>query len=326
MILVTGASGFLGQHLLEALSQNGEAVRGLYYRHCPGKNFQNVEWTACNLLDTEEVARVLDDVDRVYHCAATVSFDPKDKNRLIRENVTITENLVNGSLSAKIRKFVHVSSIAALGRQPADRNTRPVNEKDIFEETKANSQYAIGKYLGEMEVWRGMAEGLNAVIVNPSIILGPGDWTKGSAKLMQVCDEEFPWYTEGMTGWVDAKDVVQAMLLLMNSDIANERFILSTGNYTYKDIFSQMALAIGKKPPHKFAGKWLTEIVWRLAFLKSKLKGKEATITRETARTAQEVYRFDNAKFVKAFPEFKFRPVGETIQEMAKAFLKDKKK
>lgn len=311
---------------MEALSQNGEAVRGLYYRHCPGKNFQNVEWTACNLLDTEEVARVLDDVDRVYHCAATVSFDPKDKNRLIRENVTITENLVNGSLSAKIRKFVHVSSIAALGRQPADRNTRPVNEKDIFEETKANSQYAIGKYLGEMEVWRGMAEGLNAVIVNPSIILGPGDWTKGSAKLMQVCDEEFPWYTEGMTGWVDAKDVVQAMLLLMNSDIANERFILSTGNYTYKDIFSQMALAIGKKPPHKFAGKWLTEIVWRLAFLKSKLKGKEATITRETARTAQEVYRFDNAKFVKAFPEFKFRPVGETIQEMAKAFLKDKKK
>ncbi|HET8572618.1 MAG TPA: NAD-dependent epimerase/dehydratase family protein [Edaphocola sp.] len=325
MILVTGASGFLGQHLLEALSRNGEAVRASYCHHHPGIDFPNVEWMACDLLDTEEADRALKGVDRVYHCAATVSFDPKDKNKLVRENVTITENLVNAALSANIRKFVHVSSVAALGRRQKSGKDHPISEKDLFEEGKDNSQYAISKYLGEMEVWRGMAEGLNAVIVNPAIILGKGDWAKGSAKLMQVCDEEFPWYTRGMTGWVDARDVVQAMSLLMNSDITNERFILCAGNYTYKDIFSQMALAIGKRPPYKLARKWLTGIVWRMAFFKSRLKGKEATITRETARTAQKVYRFDNNKFLNAFPGFRYRAVEETIREMAASFLRDGK-
>lgn len=326
MILVTGASGFLGQHLLEALSKNGEAVRAIYRHHRPSLDFQNVTWQAADLLDTEEVEEMLKGVDRVYHCAATVSFDSKDKNKLIRENVAITENMVNAALSSTVRKFVHVSSIAALGRRQAEAANKLISEKDIFEEGKDNSQYALGKYLGEMEVWRGMAEGLNAVIVNPAIILGAGDWSKGSAKLMQVCDEEFPWYTKGLTGWVDVRDVVQAMMLLMNSDIANERFILSAGNYYYKDVFSQMAVAIGKKPPHKFAGKSLTELVWRLAFIKSKLKGTEATITKETARTAREIYHFDNSKFIKAFPDFHFRALEETIQDMAKVFLKDKAK
>lgn len=326
MILVTGASGFLGQHLLEALSKNGEAVRAIYRYHRPSLDFQNVTWQAADLLDTEEVEETLKGVDRVYHCAATVSFDSKDKNKLIRENVAITENMVNAALSSTVRKFVHVSSIAALGRRQAEAANKLISEKDIFEEGKDNSQYAVGKYLGEMEVWRGMAEGLNAVIVNPAIILGAGDWSKGSAKLMQVCDEEFPWYTKGLTGWVDVRDVVQAMMLLMDSDIANERFILSAGNYYYKDVFSQMAVAIGKKPPHKFAGKWLTGLVWRLAFIKSKLKGTEATITKETARTAHEIYHFDNSKFIKAFPDFHFRAFEETIQDMAKVFLKDKSK
>ena len=324
MILVTGASGFLGQHLLEALSKNGEAVRAIYRHHRPDLRFQNITWQAADLLDTSEVEKMLQGIDQVYHCAATVSFDPKDKNKLVRENVAITENLVNAALSSGLRKFVHVSSIAALGRGQANVANKIVSEKDIFEEGKDNSQYALGKYLGEMEVWRGMAEGLNAVIVNPAIILGAGDWNKGSAKLIRVCDEEFPWYTKGMTGWVDVRDVVQAMTLLMDSDIANERFILSTGNYHYQDIFTQMAVAIGKKPPHKFAGKWLTGLVWRLAFLKSKLTGTEATITRETARTAQQIYRFDNSKFLKAFPDFQFRSIEETIQDMAQAFIKDK--
>ena len=324
MILVTGASGFLGQHLLEALSKKGEAVRAIYRNHRPENlRFQNVTWEAADLLDTAEVEEMLQGIDRLYHCAATVSFDPKDKNKLVRENVAITENIVNGVLSSNVEKLVHVSSIAALGRQANSAN-KLISEKDIFEEGKDNSQYALGKYLGEMAVWRGMAEGLNAVIVNPAIILGAGDWNKGSAKLMRVCDEEFPWYTKGMTGWVDVRDVVQAMMLLMDSNIANERFILSTGNYYYKDIFTKMAVAIGKKPPHKFAGKWLTGLVWRLAFLKSKLTGTEATITRETARTAQQIYRFDNSKFLKAFPEFQFRSIEETIQDMAQAFIKAK--
>lgn len=324
MILVTGASGFLGQHLLEALSKNGEAVRAIYRQQRPKQSFQNVTWQSADLLDTSDVDKMLKDIEQVYHCAATVSFDPKDKNKLVRENVAITENIVNGALSSNVKKLVHVSSIAALGRRQSNSINKLISEKDIFEEGKDNSQYALGKYLAEMEVWRGMAEGLNAVIVNPAIILGVGDWHKGSAKLMQVCDEEFPWYTNGMTGWVDVRDVVQAMIRLMNSDAANERFILSAGNYDYKEIFSQMATAIGKKPPHKFAGKWLTELVWRLAFVKSKLTGKEATITKETAATAQQRFCFDNGKFLKAFPHFDFRPITETIQDMAEAFLKDK--
>lgn len=324
MILVTGASGFLGRHLVESLSRKGTPVRALYVNQQELPQFPHVTWQQCDLLNVLDLEEAMQDVSEVYHCAATVSFDPRNKERLIRENTAITENVVNAALETQIKKLVHVSSIATLSRKKDDPDSQKlITETDYFIEGKNNSLYSIGKYLGEMEVWRGIAEGLNAVIVNPGIILGTGDWTKGSAKLTAICYKEFPWFTEGITAWVGVQDVVNALLLLMESSISGERYILSEGNYAYKDIFTKIALALGKKPPHKPAKRWMTEFIWRASLIKSRLAGKEATITKETARTSQQIYRYDNRKFLNAFPAFHYTPIDITIAEMAKSFLSD---
>lgn len=321
MILVTGASGFLGLHLLEALSHKGVPVRALYFHARNLPEFPNVQWRKCDLSDVLDLEEKMEGITKIYNCAATVSFDPKDVGLLVRDNVAIVENIVNAALDTGIEKMIHVSSIAALGRKKETSEIILIDEHGNFEEGNTNSKYATGKYFGELEVWRGIAEGLNAAIVNPAIILGSGDWRKGSAKLMQVCYEEFPWFTEGETAWVDVKDVARAMILLMDSNIAGERFVLSAGNYAYKDIFCQMAKALGKKPPHKKASPWMSEIVWRMAMLKSRLNGTQATITRETARAAQQKHAYSNQKFLNAFPDFRFTPIEETIKKMAHDFV-----
>lgn len=324
MILVTGASGFLGRHLLEVLSLKGTPVRALYFHQQSLPQFPNVEWVKCDLTDIVDLEEKMENVSLIYNCAATVSFDPKDKYRLIRENVTIVENIVNAALDAHIGKMVHVSSVAALGRDKRTPKDYLITENNQFVEGGSNSRYAFGKYLSEMEVWRGIAEGMNAVIVNPAIILGSGDWSKGSAKLMQICYDEFPWFTNGMTAWVGVDDIVQAMILLMESDISGERFILSEGNYAYKDIFTKMAQSLNKRPPHKETNKWMTEMVWRFSLLKSRLYGTQATITKETARAAQQSYLYDNSKFLKRFPQFRYTPIESVIHKMAETFLSQK--
>jgi nucleoside-diphosphate-sugar epimerase len=171
-----------------------------------------------------------------------------------------------------------------------------------------------------MEVWRGIAEGLNAAIVNPSIILGEGNWDKSSTNLFKIVHKEFPFYTKGATGWVDVKDVVNLMKMLMESTITAERFILNGGNHSFKDVFTWMALAMNKKPPHKLATPWMTEIVWRLQYIKSKLTGHVATITKETAKSALEVKSYDNSKVKKAFTSYQFSSIENTIYRIASVY------
>lgn len=325
---MTGANGFLGKHLLRALSRVPAPVRALYRKHKPETDFgPRVEWLACDLLDTASLSDAFKDVQQVYHCAATVSFDPGRRRELMEENVTITGNVVNAALDNGIRKLIHVSSVAALGRGSGSDNGRApflIGEEEPWEESKYNSQYAQGKYLSELEVWRGIAEGLHAAIVNPAVILGEGDWTRGAPKLMQIVYDEFPWFTSGINAWVDVEDVVKAMVLLMDSEISGERFILSSGNYAYREVFTKMANALNRRPPRKLATKWMTALVWRTELLKSRLANKEATITRETARNAQSQYFYRNEKFLRAFPGFQYHNLDETIGRMAQAFLNNK--
>jgi nucleoside-diphosphate-sugar epimerase len=320
---VTGANGFLGKHLLRALSHLPVPVRALYRQHKPDPD-PDIEWLPCDLLNTASLSDAFKDVKQVYHCAATVSFDPRRQKETIEQNITITANVVNAALDEGVQKLIHVSSIAALGRGRAvDDNAAPflIDEEEHWEESKNNSQYAQGKYLSELEVWRGIAEGLHAAIVNPAVILGEGDWTRGAPKLMQIVYDEFPWFTSGINAWVDVEDVVKAMVLLMDSEISGERFILSSGNYAYKEVFTKMANALNRRPPHKLATKWMTALVWRIELLKSRLANKEATITRETARNAQSQYFYQNEKFLRAFPGFQYHKLDETIDRMAQAFL-----
>lgn len=319
MILVTGASGFLGRHLLEALAQQPLPVLGLYNSHEPEIQLPNLTWKQCDLLDPFAIEDCMKGITHVYHCAAIVSFDPALKTKLIEENVAATSNVVNAAMEANVEKLIHVSSVAALGRtlQNGEAN---INEETHWEDSKENSAYAESKYLSEMEVWRGMAEGLNAAIINPGIILGEGDWTKGSARLMQIVYDEFPWFTNGINSWVDVKDVAAAMVLLMGSNVSEERFIISGGNFSYKEVFTKMANALKRRPPFKEASPIITEIVWRTELFKSRLANKEATITKDSARTAQNKCFYSPDKFITRFPEFHYTPLDETIQRMAKAF------
>jgi len=321
LILVTGASGFLGSHLLEALAARSLPVLALCNSRRPDTPWPQVSWQQCDLLDPFAVADCMKGVTHVYHCAAIVSFDPALKSRMIAENVAATANVVNAALEAGVEKLVHVSSVAALGRT-LQNGAAFIDEETHWEENAANSAYAESKYLSEMEVWRAMAEGLNAAIVNPGIILGEGDWSKGSARLMQIVYDEFPWYTNGINSWVDVKDVAGAMILLMNGDISEERFIISGGNFSYREIFTQMAETLGRRPPFKEASPFMTEIVWRAELFKSRLANKEATITKDSARAAQSKCFYSQDKFLAAFPGFRYTAMPETIHRMAAAFKK----
>jgi len=208
---------------------------------------------------------------------------------------------------------VYVSSVAALGRIRVD---AAIDETMNWTPESSNSVYGQTKYLAEMEVWRGMAEGLQVAIVNPVIILGSGDWTKGSSEIFKSAYDSFPWYTNGVSGFVDVMDVVDAMQLLMDSSISGQRYIISAENLTYQSVFSLIAQAFNKRPPFRRVTPLLTAIVWRLEAIKGLLTGKSPLLTKETAATAQAVVHFDNSKLLKAFPEFKYRPIPESIKRI----------
>jgi nucleoside-diphosphate-sugar epimerase len=205
-----------------------------------------------------------------------------------------------------------------LGRSGAIQ--KEITEDEEWGESGYNSAYGISKYMAETEVWRGIGEGLNAVIMNPGIILGEGDFNEGSAELMKVAFSEFPFYTKGCNGWADVKDVANLLQALMDSDLEAERYIVSSGNYTYQQIFTLMAQALGKKPPHIYANSFITSLIWRWGKLQS-LFGKRPLITKETATNAHSISQYSNKKLLAALPSFTYTSIEETIQRMAKAYL-----
>jgi len=319
-ILVTGAAGLVGNELTKQLLDMGYKVTAIYHSTAINISHPNLIIKQCDILDTTSLEEIMQDVTHVYHCAAIVSFEPKDKSRLFKNNVEGTENVVNTCISANVQKLIHVSSVSALGRI---RNGETVTEQMSWTEETSNSIYGKSKYLGELEVWRGIGEGLQAAIVNPSTILGGDNWDNGSTTLFKSAYNEFKYYTEGINGFIDVRDVAHAMILLMNSKISGQRFILSSENLSYKEIFFAMAKCFGRKTPQKNVTPLLAEIVWRLEAMKSALTGKKHLLTKETARTAQSMVKYDNSKILNALPAFHFIPIAESINWTCKN-LKEK--
>ena len=317
MILVTGGAGLLGKELITQLLLQGKRVRAIY-NNTKLANFhnENLQQIQCNILDVIGLEEAMKGVEYIYHCAAIVSFSPKRKQEMFKINIEGTANVVNAALDAGVKKMVYVSSVAALGRI---RENEPINETMNWTEETSNSAYGQSKYLAEMQVWRGIGEGLNAVMVNPVIILGAGDWNSGSSQIFKTAYDEFPWYTDGSTGFVDVRDVVKAMIELMNSDISGERFILSAENRTYAEVFNLMAKAFGKKPPHKKVTALLAKIVWRLEAIKSLFTGKDPLLTKETAATAMAKVTFNNSKLLKFLPGFSYRKIENSIADTCAA-------
>lgn len=313
-ILVTGATGLVGSHLLQQLLKQNKAVKALYRSEIPAiANAEKTEWIKGDILDMQTLEEALQGIENVYHCAAIVSFNPKRKAELYKTNVEGTANVVNACIASNVKKLLHVSSVAALGRV---KDNATINENMHWTEDTDNSAYGRSKYLSEIEVWRGIGEGLQAVIVNPSIILGAGDWNKGSSEIFKTAHNEFPWYTEGVTGFINVDDVVKAMMLLMESNITAERFILSAENLTYKDLFTEIAINFAKKPPHKKVTHFIAEVVWRLEAFKSIFTGSSPLLTKETAATAQTKVYFENSKLLKCFPSFKYISIENSVAKI----------
>lgn len=318
-VLVTGSTGLVGSHLIPALLDRGYNVSALYRAEVPNvEHREQVRWIKGDILDVLLLEDAMQNIQQVYHCAAIVSFSPSEAARMMHVNVEGTTNVVNAALHAGVNKLCFVSSVAALGRI---RQGQLVNESMYWSEETSNSIYGKSKYLAEMEVWRGIGEGLKAVMVNPSIILGSGNWETGSTKIFKSVYEEFPWYTEGVSGFVDVSDVVKAMILLTESDVSAERFILSADNISYRELFNHIANAFGKNPPNKKVTPFIASVVWRAEALKSMITGKKPLITKETAATAQATVRFDNSKIQKFLPGFSYTPLPDSIKRIAQSLV-----
>lgn len=331
MILVTGGTGLVGSHLLFNLLNSGFKVKVLlrsnsnkekiyrtfsYYTPEPSSLLQNLTWVEGDLLDLQSLEVALEGITKVYHAAAFVSFRKKDKKEVLHTNIRGTANLVNLCLEKGIEKFCHVSSIGALGQSEPG---LAITEDLLWKPSKKISAYSLSKYHAEMEVWRGITEGLNAVIVNPSVILGPGDWTCGSPSLFRIIDNGFNYYTTGVTGYVDVRDLVNTMVQLMESDIANERFVVSTENLSYKQFFDYVATALNKPVPMKHLARWKAEILWRLEALLGLVSGKSPRITRETAHIAYATSLYNSNKLEKALG-YTFTPVEQSIRFIASIY------
>jgi nucleoside-diphosphate-sugar epimerase len=322
MVFVTGGSGLLGAYLLRELLKQGTGVRALYRNRYPSlltrEEIDAIDWIQGDLFDTVLLEEICQTCEEVYHCAGMVSFNPSKKGAMMRTNVQGTANVVNACVAGNVKKLVHVSSVSALGRK---RDGMVVTEEARWTEENNLSNYGKSKYLAEVEVWRGMSEGLNAVIVNPTIILGVGDWNDSSAATFKNAYREFPWYTDGVSGFVDAGDVAELMVRLMKSDITEQRFIVNAENLGFRDIFNTMAKYFGKRPPHRKVSRLIAGLVWRLERIKSLFTGQDPLLTKETAETAQMKVYFDGSKLLKALPGFSYKPLEESIAESCREYL-----
>lgn len=318
MILVTGATGFLGAELVKQLTDQNIQVRAI--RRSNSKipallqNNTLVTWRIADINDPEDLADAFDNITKVYHCAATVSFDPKDKAKLLKINIEGTENIVNLCVENNVR-LLHVSSIAALGFA---KEGQLISEKHFWDYDPKAHNYAISKYQGEMEVWRGIAEGLDAVIVNPAVIIGKNAGYNGSGAIFKLVKEGLKFYTDGATGIVDVEDVAKCMILLMESDITAERYTLSAENLHYKDFFAEIAKGFGIKAPTTQAKPWMLGIAWRAAKLASVFTGKPAALTKDAARSSFNLSYYTNQKIIDTL-NFKFKPLNQSIAEVCNA-------
>jgi nucleoside-diphosphate-sugar epimerase len=326
-ILVTGGTGFLGSYLLRFLVQQGYTnIRAIKRKNSSfdlvGDIANQIDWVEGELTDWFFLSDCFEDIDWVFHVAALVSFDARDYNEMQLINVRVTADIVNLSLDNHIQKFCFVSSIAALGRSKVGET---LDENAVWKHSPYNSRYGMSKFLGEQEVWRGIAEGLSAVIVNPGMILGSGRWTEGTSRFFSLIDSGFPFIPNGAATWVDVRDVVTAMHHLMTSNLHSERFILVAGVQSYNDFFKAVACAIGKKINWISIPSFIQSLILPFAWLVARLSGKRPFITRESLRLSKNsfFYKTDKSLTIPGFNEY--LTINQSILDTGWAYQSEKK-
>jgi nucleoside-diphosphate-sugar epimerase len=330
MILVTGGTGLVGSNLLIELSKthsnivaikrvssNLKYVSDLFKLNNLSINFKNIKWFDVDLTDFFSLKELFDanNFKYVYHCAAEISYRKKDNLLLYENNVTSTKYLVDLAVCSKVQKFCYVSSIATLGTN----KDGEITEQTEFNFDKKTSGYSTSKYYAELEVWRGIAEGLNAIIINPSVIIGAGNWKTGSSSMFGIIKRGLKFYTKGVTGFVDVRDVVSIMIKLANSELRSQRYIVSSENINYKNFFCLVAKYLQVKCPSIYATKFLTSLAWRLEFVKSILLNKQPVITYYSAQTSHKKLEYSNEKIINAL-NYNFIKIEESVQFYAKLY------
>jgi nucleoside-diphosphate-sugar epimerase len=327
MVFITGGTGFLGAHLIHHLLLKGDHIIALkrptskfdlfnrvfaFYNDDAKSLSGKLEWLEGDLLDPGSLDEAIsNNITEIYHAAAIVSFQPKDKAEMMHTNIVGTANLVNASLNKNVRKLCHVSSIAAIGRSE---NHQIIDEDVLWKSSKRNSNYAVSKYGAEREVWRGIEEGLPAVIINPAVILGPGEINSGTGKMISIVLKGLRFYSRGSNGFVDVRDVVSIIDQLAKS-------IISAENLSYKELFRMIAESTGKTPPRLKAGNLMSQVAWRLSYVYGKLTRTKPLITRETAITAGNDYLYSNRKISEVL-NYRFIPVKKAIEDSCRYYMK----
>lgn len=321
-VLVTGGTGFLGAYIIKNLVEKGVDVTAL--RRSSATPFfltaaiqKKITWIDSDLFDVVALAEAMQGINAVIHSAAIVSYDKTERAKMYRVNVEGTANIVNAAIENKVERLVHISSVAALGRKS---NSEMIGEDRQWEENKMNTHYAISKQKAELEVWRGFAEGLKGVIVNPSTILGFGNWHQSSCAIFKNAYREFAWYTNGMNGFVGVEDVAEAVVQLLNSEITEKRFIINSENISFRQLFNLIAENFEKKKPQREATKLLGSLAWRMEAMKSFFTGKKPLLTQETAKVAHCQTEFDNAALLTALPFFSFTPLKMVIKNACEKY------
>jgi dihydroflavonol-4-reductase len=327
MVLVTGGTGLVGSHLLLHLIENGENVRAIYrkldtiqktknlFSYYQKENlFEKIDWLQADILDIPSLEIAFENVEFVYHCAACISFDPKDEAIIRKTNIEGTANIVNFCLAKNVQKLCFISSIAALG--DLKENEKIITEETEWNPEKSHSDYAISKFGAEMEIWRGQQEGLNSIIVNPGVILGPRIWNEGSGIIFNKIEKGFPFYTKGTTGFVAVTDVVQLMVQLMKSEIKNERFALVANTISFQELFNAMADALKVKRPWVYISPFVIGVLWRLDWFFSTFFRTKRILDKETAIASYSESLYSNEK-VKNTLEIDFLDIHHYIKEVS---------
>jgi dihydroflavonol-4-reductase len=332
MVLVTGATGLIGGHLTAALVMQGRKVRAMYrdknkienvreifsfYSGESEKYFSQIEWIEADVTDVFSLEDALTGVEEVYHCAGLVSLSESDKQQLQKINGEGTANVINISLEKNVKKFCHVSSVATLQIQA---NKKYIDEFSVWRTASGNSSYAISKYRGEFEAWRGMSEGLNVIVVNPSVVLGAGCWGQSSGKIISQMHKGISFYTEGITGYVDVRDVANCMIKLMDENKFGTRYILNSENLSFQYLSNELRRLFGKGPAKFKAGKFLLNLARFADALKALFAGSNRVITKNIVISAQDKNYFDNSK-IRHELSYTFMPVSESLAYVSQKYL-----
>ncbi len=327
-IIITGANGLVGSAIARQMLAAGYQVAVLLRKNADTTLLQSILKDLLilqgDILDIFALDDAIQPGDVVIHTAAIVSFSSKEQEKMMKTNVEGTANVVNICLAKKAQKLIYISSVAAIGRPSNLNKTKEIiliNEEQKWEESPNNSFYAKTKYLAECEVWRGVAEGLDATIVCPSVILGEGDWNKSSTQLFKYVSNENRFYTGGIVNYVDVEDLAIIIKKLHEAAIINERFIVSAGSLAYLELFTKIAQYLNKRPPSILVKPQFAEILWRLEAIRSFFTGKTPLITRETAQTAKHLFQYDSKKLLKTI-DFQYKTLDESLTRIGAYFEK----